>query len=353
MNLRVLIRSLGTTLHRLLVLAAIALIAVSGTVLYLLIFEPERAERLTIGVSPRQFFRDLDGDLLDSYAEVFAIAHNAGDSIATTRVALDQGVDVIEIDVVSLDGRLYAAHDSPHRWFSSYVFRGPGLEQIWRETDRAAAVKLDLKESTPRYVDRVVEFIWAYGEGRRVIVASPDPAVLLQFAERLPSVYRLLSVGSDRELEALRADPALVAAIDGVTIRATLLDRETVEWFAEQRLLVMAWTINQLGRVNDLVEWGVDGITTDNLAIAQLLGSEEPGQLRLDRYRSGPEAAEAEAEEEAEAAGEDQSPGQAQLGLPAGDANLDQVVVLGGEPGDERHHHGHDDEADRPAPPSA
>lgn len=139
--------------------AAVGTIAVSGYVLYVLIFEAERAERLTAGVSLGQFFRGLDGDVLDSYAEVFAIAHNAGDSIPATRAALARGVDVIEIDVVSLDGELYAAHDSPHRWFSSFVFRGPSLERIWRETANAAAVQLDLKETSPRYLDRVMGFI--------------------------------------------------------------------------------------------------------------------------------------------------------------------------------------------------
>lgn len=291
MDVRRYARRVGATLHGAIVAAAVATLALSGWVLWILVFEPERAERLTAGVSPRRFFREvgldgLDGDLLDAYAGVFAIAHNAGDSIATTRTALERGVDVIEIDVVSLDGRLYAAHDSPHRWYSSFVFRGPSLAQVWRETAGAAAVKLDLKESDPRYVDRVMGFVWANGEGRRVIVASRDPGVLEAFAGRLPSVYRLLSIGSERELEAPRDDPATMASIDGVTIRATLLDAEAVAWFGERRLLVMAWTVDRLGRANDLVGWGVDGITTNNLAIARLLGSDEPGGLRR-RRREG------------------------------------------------------------------
>ena len=341
----------GTALHRAVIVAAVATLVLSGWALYILIFDAERAERFTIGVSPRQFFQALDGDILDSYDAVFAIAHNAGDSITTTRVALDQGVDVIEIDVVSLDGQLYAAHDSPHRWYGSFVFRGPSLAQIWRETASATAVKLDLKESSPRYVDRVMGFVWANGEGRQVIVASRDPLVLAAFAERLPDVYRLLSIGSQRELDALRADPALAAAIDGVTIRATLLDRETVAWFGERNLLVMAWTVNELGRVNELVDWGVDGITTDNLAIAQLLGSDDPAELRLDRYRnpSGAEPGEAEAEEEAEREGEDERPGEAELGPPGEDPDLDEAVVLGGEPGDEGDGGGRGDEAEGPA----
>lgn len=344
----------GTALHRAIVLAAVATLALSGWVLYVLIFDAERAERFTSGLSPRQFVQALDGDLLDSYADVFAIAHNAGDSITATRTALDHGVDVIEIDVVSFDGQLFAAHDSPNRWYSSFVFRGPSLAQIWRETASATAVKLDLKESSPRYVDRVMGFVWANGEGRQVIVASRDPLVLAAFAERLPSVYRLLSIGSQRELDALRADPALATAIDGVTIRATLLDEETVAWFGERNLLVMAWTVDRVGRVNELVDWGVDGITTDNLAIARLLGSDEPGDLRLDRYRnpaagSGPEPGQAEPDGDAESEGGEEGPGETELRPPDEDPHLDQVVVLGREAGDEGHDQGGDHEAEGPA----
>jgi len=341
------------SLHGLTVIAAVATIVLSGWALYILIFDAERAERFTVRVSPRQFFQALDGDILDSYDDVFAIAHNAGDSITATRTALDQGVDVIEIDVVTFDGQLFAAHDSPHRWYGSFVFRGPSLAQIWRETASATAVKLDLKESSPRYVDRVMGFVWANGEGRQVIVASRDPLVLAAFAERLPSVYRLLSIGSQRELDALRADPALATAIDGVTIRATLLDEETVAWFGERNLLVMAWTVNRLGRVNELVDWGVDGITTDNLAIAQLLGSDEPGDLRLDRYRdpsagSGPEPGQAEPDGDAESESGEEGPGEAELRPPDEDPHLDQVVVLRREAGDEGHDEGGDHEAEGP-----
>ncbi len=358
MNLRGYVHRIGTTLHAAIVLAAVAMLALGGLVLYVLIFDAERAERFTVGVSPRQFVRALDGDLLDSYDDVFAIAHNAGDSIATTRAALGHGVDVIEIDVVSLDGQLFAAHDSPNRWYSSFVFRGPSLAQMWRETAGATAVKLDLKESSPRYVDRVMGFVWANGAGRQVIVASREPRVLEAFARRLPDAYRLLSIGSERELEALRADPATIAMIDGVTIRATLLDEETVAWFGERGLLVMAWTVDRLGRANELVGWGVDGITTNNLAIAQLLGSDDPGDLRLDRYRGAPEGSgtgpgegegEEDAEEDAEAEGGEQRPGEADLGAPGEDPDLDEAVVLGGEPGHEGHEGGGQDEAEGPA----
>ena len=59
--------------------------------------------------------------------------------------------------------------------------------------------------------------------------------------------------------------------------RQTLLDAETVGWFRENELLVFAWTVNTLPRANELVGYGVDAITTDNLGILSLFSGSEIG----------------------------------------------------------------------------
>lgn len=347
------LKPIGRVFHRLVVIAAVASLVLSGYVLWILIFEPDRAERLTSGVSPVQFTqRLLDADKLDSYGEVFAIAHNAGDSLASTREALEHGADVIEIDVVSLDGRLYAAHDTPERWYSSYVFRGPSLEQVWRASADAAAVEFDLKESSSIFIDRVIAFLQAHQGEQDVIISSPDPMILAQFAERTPEVYLLLSIGTVLRLNTMQQDPARLAGVDGVSIRASLLDRGLVEWFAKQKLLVMAWTVDDLATVNRLVEWGVDAITTNNLNLMELLGSDNPETLRLDRYRAEESEAETDGEEPEDGAGnggEEHRPTEPQVSVPNQEADLDVVVVLGDEPGDDRHQGSKDDEPDRPA----
>ena len=53
----------------------------------------------------------------------------------------------------------------------------------------------------------------------------------------------------------------------------------------EQRII--AWTVNDLARVNELVRLGVDGITTDNLAILSLLGGRERTEPLLRRREAG------------------------------------------------------------------
>ena len=44
-----------------------------------------------------------------------------------------------------------------------------------------------------------------------------------------------------------------------------------MSWLHEQHLLVLAWTVNDVHRLNALVRDGVDGVTTANLAILQAL----------------------------------------------------------------------------------
>lgn len=47
-------------------------------------------------------------------------------------------------------------------------------------------------------------------------------------------------------MAALQADAQLVALIDGVTIRETLVDEETIRWLDERGLHVLVWTANDL-----------------------------------------------------------------------------------------------------------
>jgi hypothetical protein len=51
-----------------------------------------------------------------------------------------------------------------------------------------------------------------------------------------------------------------------------LVDANLVTWVHAHKLVILAWTVNDSGTFNQLVRLGVDGITTDNLAILRALG---------------------------------------------------------------------------------
>jgi glycerophosphoryl diester phosphodiesterase len=228
------------------------------------------------------FYRELDPLLLDSYSDVFGIAHNAGNREVTIERAMEHGADVIEIDVNTIGGRLYAAHDDVPPWIGAPSTRPIPLDSAWDKTEGVDMIKLDLKVTYRSALDRIFVWILARHEERPIAVSTREVAILEELAERIPNVMRLLSIGSPLELEALQADPAIVELIDGVTIASRLVDADVAGWLQDQELFVAVWTVNDMPRVNELVGWGADAITTDNLAILELLSAREQGERTID-----------------------------------------------------------------------
>ena len=70
----------------------------------------------------------------------------------------------------------------------------------------------------------------------------------------------------------LQSTSALQGAIGGVLVFQGLVDANLVAWVHQHGLLILAWTVNDSQRLNQLVRLGVDGITTANLAILRALG---------------------------------------------------------------------------------
>jgi hypothetical protein len=233
-----------------------------------------RVELWLYGEQPIQFYLTLDGDLLDDYASVVAVAYNSGDRVTTTREALAHGAEVIEIDVVSVSGILYAAHATLPRFVTRHVYQGSLLASVWMAAADARAIKLDLKETSPRSINLVVRFLAMHHVTRPdqpMLVATRDRHTLVALHARAPAAIRLLSIGEPAQFEALTRDAALVNLINCVTIKQTLLTEERMMWLKDNDLVTLAWTVNDLERMNELVAPGVDGIMTDNLAIMELL----------------------------------------------------------------------------------
>jgi hypothetical protein len=258
-----------------------AIVLFVGVLAFLVWFDDE-AERYTAGTPPGQFRRELDADLLDDYAGVFGVAHNSGDDLDATKEALDHGADIIEVDVVAFGGRLYASHDLPLRGIGGAFFRGPPLDDVWRVASQADAVKLDLKESGSSYVDAVIAFLdQRRDDDVEAIAVTSDLSALDRLRREAPHVVRLFSAASRSDVERLRTDGELRGLVDGVSIRHDHLDDETARWLEDNRLLVGAWVVNDAPTMNRLVALGVDALTTDNLAIMELLGEQERDEQRF------------------------------------------------------------------------
>jgi len=103
------------------------------------------------------------------------------------------------------------------------------------------------------------------------MISSRDQGALLYLHSRLPDVTLLFTVAEPGAVHQLQSDPALQKAIGGVSVFEGLVDANLVTWVHQHNLLILAWTVNDSQRLNQLVRLGVDGVTTANLAILQAL----------------------------------------------------------------------------------
>ncbi|MBO0787390.1 MAG: glycerophosphodiester phosphodiesterase [Actinobacteria bacterium] len=226
------------------------------------------------GAAPQDQFTHsvrLDPGLTRDYPKVLGVAHNAGNNLGSLATALRAGADVIEIDVISARGQLVAGRPQPLPWLARQLFRGPTLAQAWDHARAARITKLDLKQSDRSFLTDVADFLARRDDSRRVMVASPDPAALAFLHRRLPRITLLFSVNGPDPARRLETDHALQRVIGGASVYEGLLDAALVDWMHEHKLQVVAWTVNNGERFNELVRLGVDEITTDNLAILRAL----------------------------------------------------------------------------------
>jgi hypothetical protein len=180
---------------------------------------------------------------------------------------LAHGADVIEIDVRAIGGKLYAAHTPPPGWMPSQAYSGLTLGEAWTQAAGARYVQLDLKDSSSEATRLVASFLERHKGERRVFVSTRNYRALEAVHERSHDVGLLLSIGNGYELQSLLEVPERAEILTGVSVRATLLDAETMAWFKDRGLLVVAWTVNDVEQLNDLVALGIDAVSTDNLAI--------------------------------------------------------------------------------------
>lgn len=224
------------------------------------------------GPGPAQFHRELDPALVQDYPRVLGVAHNAGNRLDLTKTALAHGADVIEVDLISVGGRLVAGRNQPLQWLSNRLFPGPALDDVWAAASAAPVIKLDLMQGDRPFLDQLVTFLAARQDTRRVMISTRDPNVLEYLRPRLPAVQLLFTLADPDAVDHLTGDPRLRAAIDGVSVFEGLIDAGLVRWLHSYHFVVLAWTVNDVNRLNAVVRDGVDGVTTANLAILEALG---------------------------------------------------------------------------------
>jgi len=208
--------------------------------------------------------------------DFYAIAHRAGNNLHHLELALDAGVDAIECDMWHYHGKLALRHERKlpalpvlyDRWYLRWSWGVVKLRDLLRTVNFRAELFLDIKSSTPRAADAVLE-LHHDNEAMlpRTLVSSQQWSVLDKIAIAGTDMQMFYSVGNEKWLDALFARAEREPRPAGTSIRHTLLNPERVRRLHDAGLCVYAWTVNNPHRADELRAMGVDGIIADNLEV--------------------------------------------------------------------------------------
>jgi glycerophosphoryl diester phosphodiesterase len=204
-------------------------------------------------------------------------------TLASLQAAVAVGVDVVEFDVLERGEELVLAH-SPRETPRGLLSLEGALEWL-----RAAGCGIHVDVKGIGFEERIVEALERHGLSERAFVSTSRPPSLRRFAELAPGLPRALSYPEDRlgvtrtplaapfvagGLAALRR--TLPARIGGMLGRAratvaslhhSLLTRATVARCHALGVPVVAWTVDEPDRVEQLVALGVDAIVSNDPAM--------------------------------------------------------------------------------------
>ena len=199
-------------------------------------------------------------------------------SLAALEAALAAKVDMVELDVLALDGALRLAHSAAQVQPDS-----PRLEDALRLFARQAPprVWLDLDVKTPGHEGDIVQAVAAHSLVERTLVTSFHPQVLREAKRLEPGIATGLAYPNDRHglnerrpfdafvapgLRILRAAlPARIgrmlsdARADAAMLHHALVTPKVVARCGAAGARVFAWTIETPDDLSRVLAAGVDG----------------------------------------------------------------------------------------------
>jgi Glycerophosphoryl diester phosphodiesterase family len=205
------------------------------------------------------------------------IAHNGGDTKDGLALLREHAVDIVEIDVALVNGRLDVVHTPPRRipsFLVPLVYRSASLDDAWKELPEGIDVYLDMKSRSARAVEQVAQVLEARTE-RLIFVGSSRLESLTQLRSLVPEAQTIFYPRTRQRLEELIAHNPL--PVSGVSIGPGKLGSDLVDRARERGLIVWAGVTNDRTVIARLLEWEVDGITSDDLAVLTALRANRVG----------------------------------------------------------------------------
>ncbi len=172
-------------------------------------------------------------------------------SIESIRKALEEKVDMIEIDIRMQNSKLVLSHDKTD---TEQVYCP--LTQALEEIEGKIPIILDIKESA--VINKMLETLKEY-EGK-IIYSSLKFGTLQKISNLIPKA-ELAVIEKWSGVRAVAS--ASLLGIKKLHLNHKWLWENYVLSLKNQGFEVYAYTVNDLGRANELKQWGVDGIITD------------------------------------------------------------------------------------------
>lgn len=215
-------------------------------------------------------------DLVAGRAGPAIIAHGGGNTIVRAHDFIEAGADYLEVDLWLHKGRFEARHERRTRWLPLlfekwYLRRVPsaayGLDELLDETaHHSTGIFLDLKNGGAEAAALMRRVLARRNPGGRVVASSQQWRTLRAIREHSPEVDAFYSIDVRAKLDLFLSVVDRDTRPRGVSCRHRLLDQRMVRLLHQRGLLVVAWTVDDIERARELVSWGVDGITTHNVA---------------------------------------------------------------------------------------
>lgn len=207
------------------------------------------------------------------------VAHRTPSTRAACERLAAAGAQVFEADVqIDENDRLVVSHFFPLgrflqrdnwrlRWHTGAT-RDPRVADVDALVPQGATILLDLKETDRERRARLVSAIIAsLPERERFRACTADPEDLGELRQAGFRTWR--TVGSRRQLAGVLSAGAL--SDDALTIRHSLLSADVLRELRRRTPAVVAWTVNDPARARRLRDLGVDGVTTDRIAVLHAL----------------------------------------------------------------------------------
>jgi glycerophosphoryl diester phosphodiesterase len=240
-------------------------------------------------------------------SEPVRIAHGFGNNRRRLLRALIGPVDLIETDVRFQDGKMVVRHErklgplpvlvderaslhmkSAHRcrlnlgrWYMALQGNSLALQEVLAKAKDKRGLLLDLKgeygHREEALARALAEMLERTGMGAQVTICGQNWSLLGHVRAAAPHLKVYYSIDRPDQLEAFQAmlqhDP-----IRGICLNQSLIEQPLIERLKALGITIYTWTVDDLWRAHELLELGVDGITSNSLETLGLLGASPGGQ---------------------------------------------------------------------------